>query len=155
MTFRGEKHQSPNHFTCLRSRHPRNPRFLLLHLITMSSKKPRFFTNHTMEISASVLLKYINPSWGIVTLWIILDHSTHCGVLWSFWFHSTWWPQHSHVWASCGAILKSAAGFVAVHSDDPEAKWQTSPCPKHPKTHWCAIWADLSPILEETSVGAS
>ena len=71
MTLRNKKHQSPNHFTCLRSRHPRNPRFLLLHLITMSSKKPRSFTNHTMEISASVLLKYINPSWGIVTLWII------------------------------------------------------------------------------------
>lgn len=70
----------------------------------------------------------------------IVDHSTHCDIveycdpsdfILDQPSQSTWWPQHSsHVWASCGAILKSAAGFVAVHSDDPEAKWQTSPCPK-------------------------
>lgn len=137
MTFRGEKHQSPNHFTCLRSRHPRNPRFLLLHLITMSSKKPRSFTSHTVEISASVLLKHNNEvMWqcgSFYTLWIIVI------LLISFWINRFNPPgglsnrtnvPPSHVWASCGAILKSAAGFVAVHSDDPEAKWQTSPCPK-------------------------
>ena len=67
------------------------------------------------------------------TLWIIVI------LLISFWINRFNPPgglsnrtnvPPAHVWASCGAILKSAAGFVAVHSDDPEAKWQTSPCPK-------------------------